>query len=153
MPRQRWSPKRERHYDQVTDGLQRRGRSKRAAKQIAARVVNKERARSGEAKTAIRTSTRDISSGRRGGLRSRSGPGGRAVEQLRNEARRRGLSGYSQMRKAELERVLGRSRGRRAPVPPPDGRRWSPGTPTGPSPITWPMGEQAGRYLGMTTEA
>jgi len=75
---------------------------------MAARTVNKERARAGETKEASRTSTEDISSGRRGGLRSRRGPGGRTRDQLYNEARDRNISGRSKMTKAELERALGR---------------------------------------------
>ena len=108
MPQKAWSAKRERQYEHVKEGLEEHGRPERVARQIAARVVNKERARSGEARTASRTSTDDISSGRRGGLRSHRGAGGRTVEQLRAEARRRGLSGYSRMRKAELEKAVGR---------------------------------------------
>ena len=108
MPRQNWNDKRERQYEHVKDGLEERGRPEPVAKEIAARVVNKERARAGEARTASRTSVEDISSGRRGGLRSHKGPGGRTVAQLRNEARQRGLRGYSRMRKAELERHVGR---------------------------------------------
>jgi Rho termination factor, N-terminal domain len=108
MPQQSWSSKRERQYEHVKESLRRRGRDTATAKQIAARTVNKERARSGESRQASATSVRDISSGRRGGLRSHRGPGGRTVAQLRNEARQRGLRGYSRMRKAELERRLGR---------------------------------------------
>jgi hypothetical protein len=78
------------------------------AEEIAARTVNKERARRGEAKTASRTSTDDISSGRRGGLRSHRGSGGRTRDQLYDEARRRNISGRSKMNKAQLERAVGR---------------------------------------------
>jgi hypothetical protein len=108
MPQQAWSAKRERQYEHIKEGLEERGRSEGTAKQIAARTVNKERARAGESRQASRTSVDDISSGRRGGLRSHRGPGGRTVAQLRNEARNRGLTGYSRMRKAELERRLAR---------------------------------------------
>ena len=78
------------------------------AEEIAARTVNKERARAGEAKESSRTSTEDISSGRRGGLRSHSGPGGRTRNQLYNEAKEKGIEGRSKMSKAELERAVGR---------------------------------------------
>ena len=81
MPRA-WSDKRERQYEHIKEGLEGRGRSEGTAEEIAARTVNKERAREGESKTASRSSTNDISSGRRGGLRSHSGPGGRTKEQL-----------------------------------------------------------------------
>jgi hypothetical protein len=102
------SPKRERQYEHIKEGLRDRGDSERKAKEIAARTVNKERARSGEAKQASRTSTNDISSGRRGGLRSHRGPGGRTKAQLYNEARTRNIPGRSKMNKAELERAVGR---------------------------------------------
>ena len=108
MPQQAWSDKRERQYDHIKDGLLERGESEETAEEIAARTVNKERARAGEAKQASRTSTQDISSGRRGGLRSGSGPGGRTRDQLYNEARQKGIKGRSKMNKAELERAVGR---------------------------------------------
>ena len=108
MPQRAWNAKRERQYDHIKEGLEERGRSERTAKEIAARTVNKERARAGEAKESSRTSTRDISSGRRGGLRSHKGPGGRTKEQLYNEARDRNIPGRSKMNKAELERAVGR---------------------------------------------
>jgi hypothetical protein len=108
MPEQSWSAKRERQYDHIKEGLIHRGDSEDLAEEIAARTVNKERARSGEAKTSSRTSTEDISSGRRGGLRSHKGPGGRTREQLYEEARRRGISGRSKMSKAQLERAVDR---------------------------------------------
>jgi hypothetical protein len=106
MPEQSWSAKRERQYDHIKEGLMDRGDSEDLAQEIAARTVNKERARSGEAKTASRTSVEDISSGRRGGLRSHKGPGGRTREQLYEEARRRGITGRSKMSKAQLERAV-----------------------------------------------
>ena len=108
MPQQAWNAKRERQYEHIKQGLEERGRSEDVAEEIAARTVNKERARHGEARTASRTSTQDISSGRRGGLRSHKGPGGRTYDQLYSEARARGIKGRSRMRKAELERALSR---------------------------------------------
>ena len=108
MPRQRWSAKRERQYEHIKEGLVDRGETTDTAEEIAARTVNKERARSGEAKTASRSSTDDISSGRRGGLRSHRGPGGRTKAQLYNEARERGIKGRSRMTKAQLQRAVGR---------------------------------------------
>ena len=108
MPQQ-WSDKRERQYEHIKDGLEERGRSEDVAEEIAARTVNKERARAGEAKAASRTSTEDISSGRRGGLRSHRGAGGRTRDQLYAEAKRKGVEGRSKMTKAELERALDRS--------------------------------------------
>lgn len=108
MPRQPWSAKRERQYEHIKEGLRDRGRSEDTAEEIAARTVNKERARSGEARTSSRTSTDDISSGRRGGLRSHKGPGGRTKAQLYNEAKQQGIRGRSKMSKRELERAVGR---------------------------------------------
>ena len=108
MPQQAWSKKRERQYEHIKDGLLDRGESEGKAEEIAARTVNKERARAGEARTASRTSTDDISSGRRGGLRSHRGPGGRTKEQLYSEARRKNVRGRSKMTKAELEREVDR---------------------------------------------
>ena len=108
MPTNEWSPKRERQYDHIKEGLLERGENEDTAEEIAARTVNKERARAGESETASRTSIDDISSGRRGGLRSHRGPGGRTKEQLYNEARDRGIRGRSKMTKAELERAVGR---------------------------------------------
>ena len=108
MPQGAWSNKRERQYEHIKEGLEDRGRSERTAKQIAARTVNKERARSGEAKETSRTSVQDISSGRRGGLRSHKGPGGRTKEQLYNEAKQKGIEGRSTMNKAQLARAVGR---------------------------------------------
>lgn len=108
MPQRTWSAKRERQYEHIKRGLRGRGRSEDTAEEIAARTVNKDRARSGEARTASRTSVRDISSGRRGGLRSHSGPGGRTYRQLYEEAKDRGIDGRSKMSKAQLERALAR---------------------------------------------
>lgn len=103
-----WSGKRERQYEHIKEGLQRRGRDEDTAEEIAARTVNKERARSGEAAEHSRTSTEDISSGRRGGRRSHRGAGGRTRDQLYEEARRKGVAGRSKMSKAELEKAVGR---------------------------------------------
>ena len=108
MPQQAWSDERERQYEHIKDGLLEQGRPEDTAEEIAARTVNKERARAGEARTASRASIEDISSGRRGGLRSRRGPGGRTYRQLYEEARDRGIDGRSKMSKAQLERVLAR---------------------------------------------
>ena len=109
MPQSAWSNKRERQYEHIKEGLEERGRTEKTAKEIASRTVNKERARAGEAKQSSRTSTRDISSGRRGGLRSHSGPGGRTRDQLYEEAKRKHIRGRSKMTKAELEAAVGRS--------------------------------------------
>ena len=108
MPQRAWSDKRERQYEHIKEGLEERGRSEDVAEEIAARTVNKERARAGEASRSSRTSTKDISSGRRGGLRSHRGAGGRTRDQLYEEARRRNIHGRSSMTKAELERAVGR---------------------------------------------
>jgi len=108
MPEKTWSAKRERQYQHIKEGLRAHGKSEDLAEEIAARTVNKERARHGEAKEASPSSTDDISSGRRGGLRSHSGPGGRTFAQLYNEAKSRGLKGRSSMSKAELEKALAR---------------------------------------------
>jgi hypothetical protein len=107
MPQQAWSAKRERQYEHIKEGEKKQGRSTKRAKQIAAATVNKERARKGEAKSASRSSTHDLSSGRRGGLRSGTNrPKGRTKEQLYNEAKRRGVKGRSRMTKAQLQRAL-----------------------------------------------
>ncbi len=108
MPQRAWSQKRERQYEHIKEGVLDRGEDEDTAEEIAARTVNKERARAGEAKQSSRTSTQDISSGRRGGLRSGRGPGGRTRDQLYNEARKKGIEGRSKMNKAELEKAVGR---------------------------------------------
>jgi hypothetical protein len=108
MPQEAWSKKRERQYDEIKKSLRKRGHSVDEAEEIAARTVNKERARHGEAKESSRSSTRDISSGRRGGLRSHKGEGGRTRDQLYNEAKSKGVRGRSKMNKAQLERAVGR---------------------------------------------
>jgi hypothetical protein len=108
VPQQAWNKKRERQYKHIKEGLEDRGRKEDEAEEIAARTVNKERARSGEARQKSRTSVKDISSGRRGGLRSRKGPGGRTYEQLYEEAKRKGVEGRSKMNKKQLERAVGR---------------------------------------------
>ena len=107
MPRA-WSAKRERQYEHVKESAEERGESEDTAEEIAARTVNKERARTGEARTSSRLSRTDISSGRRGGQRSHNGPGGRTRDQLYEEAKRRNVKGRSSMSKAELERAIGR---------------------------------------------
>ena len=108
MPKSAWSAKRERQYEHIKDSLKEQGRSEKVAEEIAARTVNKERARAGESKEASTTSLNDISSGRRGGLRSHQGPGGRTKAQLYAEAKAKGIDGRSRMCKAELERAVGR---------------------------------------------
>src|SRR6266545_1822322 len=102
MPQRAWNAKRERQYKHIKEGLEERGRSDDEAEEIAARTVNKERARSGESREASKTSIRDISSGRRGGLRSHRGPGGRTKAQLYEEAKDKGIEGRSRMTKREL---------------------------------------------------
>lgn len=103
--------KRARQYEHIKESLEKRGESERAAEEIAARTVNKERARHGEARASSRLSREDISSGRRGGLRAhRSGPRGRTRDQLYEEAREKGVEGRSKMTKAELARAVGRGR-------------------------------------------
>jgi len=106
MPQPAWSDKREHQYEHIKEGLQGRGAAAGRATEIAARTVNKQRARSGEANQASLLSTNDVSSSRRGGLRSHRGPGGRTKAQLYNEARRQGIQGRSRMSKSDLERAL-----------------------------------------------
>ena len=108
MPRNAWTPKRERQYEHIKEGLLEKGKDEDLAEEIAARTVNKERAQHGEAKEASRSSLDDISAPRRGGLHSHSGEGGRTYDQLYNEARERGVKGRSTMTKAQLENALKR---------------------------------------------
>lgn len=107
MPQQAWSAKRERQYEHIKEGERKQGRSTGRAKEIAARTVNKERARSGEARESSRTSRQDMSSSRRGGQRSGTNrPKGRTKEQLYNEARRMNITGRSKMNKRQLQRAV-----------------------------------------------
>jgi hypothetical protein len=107
MPQQAWNAKRERQYEHIKESERKQGRSTKRAKEIAARTVNKERARSGEAKESSRTSRRDMSSSRRGGLRSGTNrPRGRTKEQLYNEAKRMNIKGRSRMNKQQLQRAV-----------------------------------------------
>ena len=108
MPQPAWNDKRERQYEHIKEGYEERGTPEKKAEEIAARTVNKERARTGEARQASRSSVKDISSSRRGGLRSHSGAAGPTYAQLRNEARQRGVKGRSKMTKAQLQRALDR---------------------------------------------
>ena len=108
MPQRAWSKKRERQYEHIKEGLLDRGENEDTAEEIAARTVNKERARGGESRESSRTSTDDISSGRRGGLRSHRGSGGRTKAQLYEEAKDKNVKGRSKMSKAELEKAVGR---------------------------------------------
>jgi hypothetical protein len=107
MPQKAWSDKRERQYEHIKESELDQGRSTKRAKEIAARTVNKERARSGEARESSRSSRQDMSSGRRGGRRSgTSRPKGRTKEQLYNEAKRMNISGRSGMSKQQLQRAV-----------------------------------------------
>jgi hypothetical protein len=106
MPQKAWSAKRERQYAHIKDSLIGRGKALPLAEEIAARVVNKERAQHGESMEASASSINDMPAGRRGGLRSHRGAGGRTFLQLRNEARQRGVKGRSLMNKAQLEKAL-----------------------------------------------
>lgn len=108
MPQRAWSDKRERQYEHIKEGLLERGTGHEEAEEIAARTVNKERAQHSEAKESSPTSVHDLSPSRRGGLRSHRGSGGRTYDQLRNEAKERGIRGRSRMNKAQLEMVLSR---------------------------------------------
>jgi hypothetical protein len=107
MPEQQWNNKRERQYEHIKDSQRGRGASESRAKEIAARTVNKSRAQAGESRQASKTSVKDMSPGRRGGLRSgRPGPRGQTKAQLYAEARRRNIKGRSQMTKKQLESAL-----------------------------------------------
>ncbi|HSB39287.1 MAG TPA: hypothetical protein VLD13_09390 [Gaiellaceae bacterium] len=109
MPQKAWSAKRERQYEHIKESEQKQGRSTKRAKEIAARTVNKERARAGEARESSRTSRQDVSPGRRGGRRSGTNrPKGRTKEQLYNEAKRLNISGRSRMNKQQLQRAVDR---------------------------------------------
>jgi hypothetical protein len=108
MPERAWTDKRERQYEHIKEGLLERGTGEERAEEIAARTVNKERARHGEASEASRASIQDLSSSRRGGLRSHRGSGGPTYDQLRNEAKERGIKGRSRMNKEQLEEILSR---------------------------------------------
>jgi hypothetical protein len=102
-----------RQYEHIKDSERKQGRSTSRAKEIAARTVNKERARSGQSRTSSRSSTRDMSSSRRGGIRSGTNrPKGRTKEQLYNEARRMNIPGRSKMNKAQLQRAVDRKKSR-----------------------------------------
>ena len=109
MPRA-WTDKRERQYEHIKEGMLEKGTPEDTAEEIAARTVNKERARAGEAKESSRLSREDISSGRRGGLRSGKGAGGRTKDQLYNEAKHMNIEGRSSMNKAQLERAVNRKK-------------------------------------------
>jgi plasmid stabilization system protein ParE len=107
MPQKAWSAKRERQYEHIKESLEERGTREEKAEEIAARTVNKERARKGEAKTSSRLSRTDLSSGRRGGLRSATRrPKGRTRDQLYAEAKRLGIEGRSKMNKEQLLRAV-----------------------------------------------
>lgn len=103
------SKKRERQYEHIKEGAEKRGASEKRAKEIAARTVNKERARSGEARTSSKTSTQDPkSSYERGGRRSHSGSQGPTRDQLYEEAKKKNVEGRSSMNKQQLRQALGR---------------------------------------------
>lgn len=108
MPQQAWSKKRERQYEHIKEGAKKRGTSEGRAEEIAARTVNKNRAQSGESRTASRSSVKDKSPQERGGQRSGKGPGGPTKEQLYNEAKKKNIKGRSSMSKKELAKALGR---------------------------------------------
>ena len=107
MPQKAWSNKRERQYEHIKESEKKQGASTKRAKEIAARTVNKERARSGEARESSKLSRTDMSSGQRGGQRSGTNrPKGRTKEQLYNEAKRLDVPRRSQMNKTQLQRAV-----------------------------------------------
>lgn len=108
MPSTQWSDKRERQYEHIKSGLEKRGKKEAVAEEIAARTVNKVRAQKGESKQASKTSTQDMSPSRRGGQRSHRGEGGRTYKQLYAEAQKKNIAGRSKMTKGELEHALAR---------------------------------------------
>lgn len=114
MPRGEWTKKQERKYDHIKDQQKKKGRSTKRAKEIAARTVQKERARSGQSKSASKTSTKDMSSSRRGGRRSGTQrEKGRTKEQLYQEAKKLGVEGRSSMNKGQLKRAIAGKKGAR----------------------------------------
>lgn len=106
MPSTEWSAKRKLQFQHIKDSVRARGDSEKTAEEIAARTVNKERAQHGESQEASASSLNDMPAGRRGGLRSHTGAGGRTLAQLRNEASQRSIKGRSRMNKAQLEQAL-----------------------------------------------
>lgn len=108
MPQQSWNAKRERQYEHVKQGQKQESRSESTAEEVAARTVNKQRARSGEAAQASAVSTHDKSAPQRGGKRSGKGPGGRTRDQLYQDAKRQGIKGRSKMNKSQLQNAVGR---------------------------------------------
>lgn len=110
MPQQAWNRKRERQYEHIKEGAREQGAGQDRAEEIAARTVNKNRARSGESRQKSKTSVKDVSPQQRGGHRSgkRLGPGGPTKDQLYNEAKKRNVKGRSSMSKKQLEKALGR---------------------------------------------
>ncbi|WP_280265670.1 plasmid stabilization protein [Nocardia wallacei] len=107
MPKE-WTSKQERQYEHVKESARDRGASEGRAKEIGARTVNKNRAQSGQSRTASRTSVRDVSPQHRGGKRSHTGSQGPTRDQLYNEARQRGIKGRSKMTKRQLASALGK---------------------------------------------
>ena len=108
MPQGAWSKKRERQYEHIKEGLIEQGRGEGKAEEIAARTVNKTRAQAGEAKESSKLSREDLSSSRRGGLRSHGGPKGRTRDQLYEEAKDMNIKGRSGMNKEQLQKAVDR---------------------------------------------